>query len=359
MKTRKKISKETRVKRFLGVISAFVLLAFGSHGMAVAQEKRPLSLQEIATYTGSDRHERLLEGARKEGELVIYFAYPQMSNVTAAFTKKYGIKVVTWRSGSESILQRMGNEARAKRHTVDVVQNNAPENEAAYRENLLHEVRSPHLQDLMPTAIPRHKQWVGITLDVFSAAYHTGMVKKEELPKTYRDLLDPKWKGRLGVEAEDQAWYATLVETLGEQHGRKLFNDIVATNGVSVRKGHSLLTSLVASGEIPLALSVYSWNPEQVKQKGAPIEGFLIEPVVAQFSTLAMLKRAPNPNAAALFYDFVLNEGQQILADMRFVPTSKKIVSPIGNVAIKLIDPGKALDMREAWTKTYMEMHRQ
>jgi len=320
---------------------------------ALAADKAPLSLQEIATYQGADRTERLIEGAKKEGELFVYHAYPQMSAVMNAFTKKYGIKVTSWRAGSEKILQRLASEARAQKYNVDVVQNNAPENEAAHRENLLQEVRSVHLKDLVPGSVPSHKGWVGITLDVYSAAYNTAKVKKEELPKTYRDLLDPKWKGRLGIEAEDHAWFATLTETLGEQQGAKLFHDIVAANSMSVRKGHSLLTSLVASGEVPLALSVYSWNPGQLKTKGAPIEGLLIEPVVAQFSTLAMAKAAPHPNAAALFYDFVLSEGQQILADMYFVPTSKKLPSPIGNVALTLIDPARALDRQEKWMKEY------
>jgi iron(III) transport system substrate-binding protein len=315
----------------------------------------PLTLQEIATYQGADRSERLLEGVRKEGaELTVYHAYPQLIKVTEAFAKKYDVKVTAWRSGSENILQRIGTEARAGKFVVDVVQNNAPENEAAHREKLLQPVASPHLKDLLPGALAPHRNWVGITLDVYSAAYNTAKVRKDELPKTYRELLDPKWKGRLAVEAEDQAWFATLLETLGEPQGGKLLGDVIANNGVSVRKGHSLLTSLVASGEVPLALSVYSWNPAQLKAKGAPIEGHLIQPVVAQFSTVAMLKKAPHPNTAALFYDFVLNEGQAILAQMHFVPTTKKLASPLGDVPLKMIDPGMALDMRDKWARDYL-----
>ncbi|WP_040787653.1 ABC transporter substrate-binding protein [Massilia niastensis] len=333
-------------------LSCSALCLAAAAGAALAA---PLTLQEIATYQGPDRTERLLEGVRKEGaELTVYHAYPQLAKVTEAFAKKYDIKVTAWRSGSENILQRINSEARANKSTVDIVQNNAPENEAAHREMLLQPVASPYLKDLVPGALPSHRSWVGITLDVYSAAYNTAKVKKEELPKTYRELLDPKWKGRLAVEAEDQAWYATLLQTLGEPQGGKLLGDVIASNGVSVRKGHSLLTSLVASGEVPLALSVYSWNPAQLKAKGAPVEGHLIEPVVAQFSTVAMLKKAPHPNTAALFYDFVLNEGQAILAQMHFVPTSKKQPSPIGDVALKMIDPGMALDMQEEWTKAYL-----
>jgi iron(III) transport system substrate-binding protein len=323
-------------------------------GPAMAADKGPLSVQEIATYQGADRTERLIEGAKKEGELSIYHAYPQLAAVTAAFAKKYDLKITAWRSGSENILQRISTEARANKFAVDIVQNNAPENEAAHRERLLMPVASPHLSDLIPGALPAHKDWVGITLDIYSAAYNTTKVKKEDLPKTYHDLLDPKWKGKLGMEAEDQAWFATLADTLGEPQGSKLLNDIITTNSVSVRKGHSLLTSLVASGEVPLALSVYSWNPDQLSAKGAPIQGFLIQPAVAQFSTVAMLKNAPHPNTAALFYDFVLNEGQQILAKMHFVPTSKKLASPIRDVPLKMIDPGTALDRQDQWTKAYL-----
>jgi iron(III) transport system substrate-binding protein len=66
-----------------------------------------------------------------------------------------------------------------------------------------------------------------------------------------------------------------------------------------------------------------------------------------------MLRNAPHPNTAALFYDFVLNEGQQILAQMHFVPTSKKLPSPIGDVPLKMIDPAQALDMQDKWTRAY------
>lgn len=344
------------IKPFKTMLGAAIVLGAAAVAAASAAQAagKPLTAQEIASYQGADRTERLIEGAKKEGELTVYHAYPQLVSVTAAFAKKYDIKVTVWRSGSENILQRIDTEARAGKHTVDIVQNNAPENEAAHRERLLQPVASPYLKDLIPGALAPHKDWVGITLDVYSAAYNTAKVKPEDLPKSYRDLLDPKWKGRLGIEAEDQAWFATLVETLGEPQGTKLFNDIVSSNGISVRKGHSLLTSLVASGEVPLALSVYSWNPSQLKAKGAPIQGLLIQPVVAQFSTVAMLKNAPHPNAAALFYDFALNEGQEILAQMHFVPTSKKQPSPIGDTPLKMIDPGQALDLQDKWVKSYM-----
>jgi len=338
-------------------VTMILALLAGSGAAAAAEPARgPASVAAIALYQGADRHERLVAAAQKEGELTVYHAYPSLVVVMAAFTKKYGIKVKPWRAGSEAILQRVVTEARGSRFDADIVQNNAPENEALHRETLAQEVWSPYLGDLLPQASPTHREWVGITLDVWTASYNTNLIKKEDLPKSYQDLLDPKWKGRLGIEANDQGWFGPLVEALGEAQGRKLFADIIAANGMSVRKGHSLLAGLVASGDVPLALTVYSWNPEQLKKKGAPVEGLLLQPLFAQFSTLAMLKKAPHPNAAALFYDYMLSEGQQQLADLNFVVASKTIETPFSKVPLRFVDPAQALDRQDKWTKLYDEV---
>lgn len=344
----------TRLIQFL----AIVLLIGGYPVQVLSAEpaKGQLSVAEMAVYQGEDRQERLVAAAKKEGELSVYHVYPNLPVIMTAFTNKYGIKVKPWRSGSEAVLQRLTTEARGGRFEADIVQNNAPENEAAHREKLLQEVRSPYLKDLMPQASPAHKEWVGITLDIYIAAYNTNKVKKDELPRSYEDLLDPKWKGRLGIEADDHAWFAALSAAMGEKQTHKLFADVVATNGISVRKGHSLLTTLVASGEVPLGLTVYSWNPEQLKQKGAPVEGLPLQPVIAQFSTIAMTKKAPHPYAALLFYDFMLSEGQQLLANANYVPTSNRSESPLSKTPLKFIDPVLALDMQEKWMKSYEDV---
>jgi iron(III) transport system substrate-binding protein len=342
-------------KLAITVLSAVALL-LGASAHAQDPAARMEASRSFAMYQGADRQQKLIDAAKKEGELSVYHAYPRLSTIVEAFGKKYGIKVKTWRAGSEAILQRVATEARGGRFEVDVVQNNAPENEALHREKLVQEVRSPFLADLIPQAVPAHREWTGITLDVWTAAYNTDKVRKDELPKTYQDLLDPKWKGRLGIEAEDQAWYGTLLTVLGEEQGTKLFNTLVATNGISVRKGHSLLATLVASGEVPLALTVYNWSPEQLKAKGgAPIEGLFLAPVIAQPSTIAMLKRAPHPAAAVLFYDFMLSEGQKLLAENSYVVTSRKLPSPVANVPLTFIDPSHALDLQDKWLKSFQE----
>jgi iron(III) transport system substrate-binding protein len=321
-----------------------------------AQPKADRTVADIALMQGSDRLQTLIEGAKKEGELNIYLVYPGVTQVADAFTKKYGIKVKNWRSGSENVLQRIVSEARGGRFEVDITENNAPEMEALRREKLLQQVMSPHHSDLMPQAVPAHKEWVGTSIDMFVQAYNTEKIKKEDLPKTYQDLLDPKWKGLLGIEAADQHWFAYVLQELGPEKGLKLFKDIVATNGISVRKGHSLLGQMVASGEVPLALTLYSWGPDQLKQKGAPVERFNISQPIAQFRGLGVLKKAPHPHAALLFYDFMLTDGQEILSKIHSIATSNKFDVAQKKVPMKFIDPAAFLDNNEKWLQTFDEV---
>lgn len=315
-----------------------------------------MSVEALAAYQGPDRQARLLAGAKKESGLTVYHVYPALSKLAEAFGKQYGIKVKTWRAGSEAVLQRVINESKANRHDVDLVQNNSPENEAAAREGLLRTVRSPFQQDLIDQAVPAHRQWVGITTDIFSMAYNTQKIRKQDLPTSYEDLLDPKWNGQLGIEANDQGWFGTLLQIMGEDKGEAYFRALVAKNQPSIRKGHSLLTMLVSSGEVPLAMTVYSWNPEALKKKGAPVEGHAIAPLVAQASTIAVLKQAPNPHTALLFYDFLISEGQQTLKDLLFVPASKRFPMPFADIPLTFIDPVKALEMNAKWIQKFEEI---
>jgi iron(III) transport system substrate-binding protein len=343
--------------RFHALIAAAVLAVLP----AAAQVKPGATAVDVATYAGPDRMQKIIEGAKKEGELTIYTsAQPDdMGALVSAFEKKYGIKVSVWRSSSEKVLQRAVQEARANRHTMDIAETNGPELESMHREKLLCAVKSPHLADLIAPAIRPHGEWVGTRLNVFVQAYNTKAVKKEDLPKTWEDLANPKWKGKLGIEQEDSDWLAGQFAEMGDARAQKVFNDIVKTNGISVRKGHTLLTQLVASGEIPLALTVYNYKAEQLKQKGAPIDWFHIGPAIARPNGVAVSRNAPHPHAAVLFYDFEISEeGQKILAGRDFVPASKKVDTPLNKIPMKFVDARVALDEYQKWEKLYDELFR-
>ena len=209
-------------------------------GMSHAQGTATLTAT-LSALKGPERVQRLVEGAKKEGLVSIYTSMPvdDITALTSAFEQKYGVKSKVWRSGSEKILQRGLLEAKASRYEVDVFETNGPEMEVLSREKILQQSNAPGLADLIPQAIPPHREWIATRLNIFTCAYNTKLVRKEDLPKTYADLLDPKWKGKLAVEAEDSDWLAETVLKMGEEKGIALFKEIAKRNGVSVRKGHT------------------------------------------------------------------------------------------------------------------------
>jgi iron(III) transport system substrate-binding protein len=351
-------SRRRILKTILGSATAAALLSMGGSAFAQATVATPAVIA-AATYTGADRTARLIEGAKKEGnQLTIYTSAPtdDMAVFIGAFEKKYGIKVKVWRSGSENVLQRAVTEGRAGRFEPDVIDTNGPELESLHREQMLQAVKTPFLADLIKPAILPHGEWISSRLNIFTQAYNTTQIKPADLPKTYYDLLNPKWKGKLGVEAEDTDWFASVVMELGEAKGLQLFRDIVKTNGISVRKGHTLLANLVASGEVPMSLTIYNYKAEQLHSKGAPIQWFAISPAFARPNGIGMLRRAPHPNAAALYFDFMLGDAQQIMLKLNYVPTSKKADTPLNKMPLKFVDPKVTLDENEKWTSLYKEI---
>jgi iron(III) transport system substrate-binding protein len=317
----------------------------------------PAAAQSLAAYEGADRMEKIVAAAKKEGELTLYttIAEKDLPAIVKPFEQKYGIKVTVWRAGTDKVLQRAVAEAKAKRYTVDAVHFGAPEMEALSREKILAPVSSPVHKDLAPGSVPAHKEWAATILSVWVQAYNTTLIKKSDLPKTYKDLLDPKWKGKLGIESKNDDWFATVVHLMGgEEQGLKFFRDLVATNGISPRHGHTLLNNMVVSGEVPLALTVYNYMPEQAKKKGAPIDWFAIEPAIARANAIGVAKNAPHPNAALLFYEYMLGpDGQNAMVGVDYVPTNTKVASPLKGVKIVTTDPVRSLDESAKWSKLY------
>ncbi len=310
-------------------------------------------------YSGADRMEKIVAAAKKEGTLTIYttFAEKDQPTLIKPFESKYGVKVVVWRAGTDKVLQRTLTEASAKKYDVDLIHFGSPEMEALSREKILQAVNSPVHKDLQPGSVPAHREWAATLLSVWVQVYNTHLIKKSDLPRSYRDLLDPKWKGKLGIEAKNQDWFASVVDVMGGgEKGLKFFRDLVAQNGISARTGHTLLNNMVIAGEVPLALTVYNYMPEQAKKKGAPIDWFALEPAVARSNAVGIARRAPHPNAGLLFYEYMLGEGQRYLVNMDYVPANMKAPSPLKNVKILQTDPIRTLDETEKWTKLFEDV---
>ena len=305
----------------------------------------PQGSASIALYEGPDRQARLVEGARKEGALMLYATTPvdYIRVIIAGFEKKYGVKVNLWRARSENVLQRIVAEARTN-PLFDVVECITPPMEAMRREGILQRVNAPVHGELQGWALPPHREWAATQLYLFVQSYNTEKVKKDELPRTYAELLDPKWKGRLAMEASDHEWFFEVAKQMGEDKGLSFWRTLMATNGVQLRTGHSLLNNLVGAGEVPLALTVYNTDPETVKKKGSPIDWFVIEPAIAIPNGVGVARKAPHPHAAVLFYEYMLSEeAQLVLARIGYVTSQKNIPSTFPR-KFTVLDPTELLD---------------
>jgi iron(III) transport system substrate-binding protein len=314
---------------------------------------------DLATYEGPDRLDRLVEGARKEGELNLLTSAPadDMKALADAFEKKYGAKVKIWRASAERVLSRARSEAKAKQYEADVLETGGIELDAMRRDQLLATVRSPAAEDIVAAMRLPHAEWARTRLSVYAIAWNTRAVSKDEVPRSYEALLDARWKGKLGIEADDGDWFAALARQQGERRTERLFRDVVARNGVTVRKGHASLASQVAEGDIALALTVYSQQAEALKRKGAPIDWTIVPPAIARTGGVAVSAHAPHPHAALLWYEFELSEeGQKLLEERGFVPTSRRVDSALRPAAPQFIDGKATPDDAAGWDKRYAEI---
>ncbi len=336
------------------VMTAALVAAFVPNALAQTKSKNT----DVYMYQGADRDQRVLEQAKKEGTVVIYTSLNLKDSVpiTEAFEKKYGVKVTLWRASSEKVVQRAVTEARAKRFTPDVFETNGPEMEALYREQLLEPFYSPMFKDLPPEAFPKHRNYVPDRFNFFVVGWNTNLVKPQDVPNSYQDLLDPKWSGKIGMEASDVDWFGAMVKHMGEQKGLDYFRKIAALKP-ELRTGHTLMAELVASGEIPLALSIYNHNIERLAVKGAPVKWKALDPTFGRPQGIGVSRNAPHPHAALLFADYLLSrEGQEIIKQRGRVPSSTAVDSPLNKFKYQNIDPVIVLDEEQKWEKLWSQL---
>ena len=336
------------------VLAAFAVLAAG---VALAQTPgAPSPHRKIYMYQGADRDQRLVEQAKKEGQVMFYSSMTAADGkaFAAAFEKKYGIKVVHWRSSAEKIVSRAVTEARARRYEADAFEGSANRLEMLRRENLLEEFHSPVLKDLAPAAFPRgHRQYVADRFAFFVMGYNTNLVKADELPATYEDLLHPKWAGRITIENTDVQWFAAVVKAMGEEKGLAYFRKLAAQKPV-LRHSHILTAQLVAAGEVPFFLNAFNNNMETLKLQGAPVDWKPLQPAFGQAAAIGLARHAPRPHAALLFVEFMLSkEGQEIFKSANRVPSSTLVDSPLNKFKHEILDSEIALDEHDKWSRHF------
>lgn len=314
--------------------------------------------RQLYMYSGADREAMLVQEAKKEGQVSVYTSLNTRDSgpLCSSFEKKYGVRVKLWRSSSEKVLQRAVTEARAGRHLCDVLETNGPEMEAMYREKLLAEFKSPLFKELAPAAFPKHRHYVADRFNFFVIGWNTNLVKPEEVPNSYEDLLSPRFAGKVGVEAGDTDWFASMVKSMGEQQGMDFFRRLAKAKP-QIRTGHTLIGELLSSGELGIAAAIYNHSVEKMTLRGAPVRWKALAPTFGRPNAIGVALQAPRPHAALLFVDFMLSkEGQSILRDHSRVPANLTVETQLNKFAFEMIDPAIVLDENDKWERHWSEL---
>lgn len=326
--------------------------------LAAASAVHAQANSDIYLYRGADRDARLVAQAKKEGAFVLYstMTLEDANPLIGAFESKYGVKVRMWRAVNQKLVQRALVEARAGQHAVDAFEGSGPGLEILHAEGLLEKFWSPAFADIPPEAFPRHGYYAPDNLLFTVMGYNTRLVSAQDVPKSYPELLQPRWRGKLGIESSNVAWFAAVAKAMGEEKGLAYFRSLAAT-GPQVRSGHTLLAELVAAGEIPIALTLYNQAVDKLKEKGAPIDWQPLPPAFGRADGIAMAKHASHPYAALLFADFVLSpEGQRIIKEQRRVPVNRRVPTGFEQRVFRIIDLAALLKEWDTWESRWQAL---
>jgi iron(III) transport system substrate-binding protein len=286
-----------------------------------------LSVAQVLNVGAADQ-DIVVEGAKKEGALVVYtsMTVDQMQKILDAFKTRYPfIRTTMFRAVGERLLTKIMTEAQTGKYDFDVVQSAESQAYFLKKKNLLQKYISTETKNIQKPFFDPEGYWTAVYIMPNVIAYNTRMVKRDEVPKTDEDLLNPKWKGKMGMDHTKPEWFAWKLKRMGEEKGLAYMKKLAAQE-FQLYAGLSVITNLLVAGEFPLVLNTYLHNVEEVKRKGGPVDWIVQDPVFTKFQPLGIGSKAPHPNAAKLFSDFVLSEeGQKIIASFGRVPTRRGV----------------------------------
>jgi iron(III) transport system substrate-binding protein len=265
----------------------------------------------------------LIEAAKKEGKIVWYTSVdlPVAERVAKAFEAKFsGISVRVERTGAERVFQRIGQETASNIFACDVVQSSDAAHYIVWkREGLLAAYVPEDVAKFFPA---EHRDADGMFASwrvwLCPIAYNTKLVKAEEAPKGFMDLLDPKWSGKI-VKAHPG--YSGTIMTATFQIARDLgwgYFEKLAKQKVMQLQSAADPPKKVALGERAIMADGADYAVQRLKDKGEPVEiVYAVEGTPLIVGPAGIMKKAPNPNAARLFHSWSLTaEGQQFSVDV-------------------------------------------
>jgi len=288
-----------------------------------AQTKKPRTLDELAAYTGADRHQILLDGAKAEGKIVWYTSlsgvYRELVN---AFKKKYpDIDIEVYRGGSTDLGPRLLNEAQAGRFVADALESTPGLLMLLRERNILKPYVSPELtrypDEAKTKADTTRIYWVTDREAYLGFGYNTRLISAAEAPKNFQDLLRPELKGKMAVTTESSTSrvIGSMIKVKGEEFVKRL-----QTQDIRMFKASSAgFLDLIAAGEVAGSFVVFRNQVAVMKERKAPVEWIALDVAPTNAGGSAIIANAPHPHAALLFTDFVIGpDGQKLMEQFRY-----------------------------------------
>jgi len=332
--------------------------------------------QDILTSRAANRDQAVLEGARREGQVVLYSSMivnQATRPLAQAFMKKYPfIKMTFWRGDTEDIIAKLLAETRAKNIVADVIEGTGV-GEAAVESKLTVPYFTPMVAALPERYRDPRGHWASTRISYFSIAYNTRLVAPDLVPKSYDDLLDPRWRGkltwRIGSTSGTPLFLTNIRLARGEEKANEYFRKLAAQKMINFGSGSArTLVNRVIAGEFPIALNIFAHHPLISRAKGAPVNSQLMDPVASTAGTVLIPRGVRHPNAALLLADFILSrEGQSILAGAEYFPVhpdvpANDMLAPViparAGVPEQFVGPDQLNQYTESSAKIFDEMFR-
>jgi iron(III) transport system substrate-binding protein len=343
-------------------LRTYAALCFAALAGAVAHPAlaQPRTVEAIANYTGDDRQKLLEEGARREGSLLLYTTGTQIKPLLDRFEQKYPyLRIELVRASSADTARKVVEEYQAGYEKVDAFELASHGLVVPRDEGILQPFTSPELASFQPDAIEGKRHWVVVRESYTGIGFNNKLVPADKAPKTYQDLLDPQWKGKMtlsGVSTTAVNWVGTMVLVHGADFVRKLGQQNIRVYNLTGRA----LANLMISGEVALSPTIYNSHVAASADKGAPLSWFAPGPVPVTDSGMAIARKAPHPHAAMLLIDFLMSkEGAALYQELGYDSPRRDMAAPGAAVQVeKLYLTNRPAFLREyeTWARLYQDV---
>ena len=260
--------------------------------------------------------------AEAEGKLMFYASFNAADSKTLidGFKQLYPkIDAGFYRSTDAALMERILTENRAGQNLWDVAMTTSFYGHNLKKRGLFAPYDSPERKAFREGYKDPQATWTSIYTNYAAFGYNTRGVSKSHVPKSHADLLKAEWRGQIGMDSKPYEWFATMIKAMGDENGLAFMRELAKQT--TLRSGRTLVAQLVAAGEFKGALTAYSQTFEVLKPAGAPVDWVYLNPVFANIHPTGVATKAPHPNAARLFMDFVLSKrGQELIRGMKRIP---------------------------------------